>query len=129
MEKVAPSMTWNIDAGDRSSSILHARLRAKYYGAKVITYRPFLLKIMEVQRPARDPSKGAAPIEKDFKLDVGAPSVNPAATCIEDIDPKAIEYARKAIMALAYSTSAFHDVVDSGKQRLLVTNVWGTAHA
>lgn len=123
-------MTWNTETGERSSHILHARLRAKYYGASVITYRPFLLQILEVTRPRSvNYLKSINGVEKDWKPGVGAPPVNRNATSIQDIDPRAIAYAKKGIIALIYSTSALHDVVDCGKQRLLVTNVWGTAHA
>jgi hypothetical protein len=48
IDKFAPNMVWDIQNGEPASDILGARLRAKYYGAQVITYRPFVINILEM---------------------------------------------------------------------------------
>lgn len=116
----APHMTWNMDDGEPADDILGARLRAKYYGAQVITYRPFLLKIL----------KGSAPgdMTNDFIPQVTVPDI-PEDLSIGRIDPPVLEYASKGIRALIHSTRAFHAIGPPWKKRLIVTNIWGTAHA
>jgi len=47
----------------------------------------------------------------------------------EDSDPKIFIYAESCLRALIRSTCAFHNVGDPGQDRLIVTNIWGTAHA
>ena len=126
---VARDMLWEHE-GPPANDILAARLRAKYYGAQVITYRPFLLKILE---RSSDTSKSSSEqiSNEQFKGEIrDVPSVNKHATRLEEFDPKAVEYALSAIRALIRSTTAFHGLMDEEcKPRLIVTNVWGTAHA
>jgi hypothetical protein len=129
ISQVAPRMKWPMDLGEPSPDILHARLRAKYYGARVITYRPFVLKILAVSaQQASSPSDGG--YGNEYKKSINAPHINQDAKSIDDIDTTTIRYAREGILALAHSTEAFHKVVsDIGAERFIVTNVWGTAHA
>lgn len=84
-----------------ADNILAARLRAKYWGSQVITYRPFIKEIFE----------------DSHKIINGQLA----------IDPQVLTYAEKGIRALMESTRAFHNV-DVNK-RLIVTNIFGTAHA
>jgi hypothetical protein len=84
-----------------AEDLLHARFRAKFWGANVITYRPYIENIM------RQSHSGSRP--------EGSP-----------IDPSMIEYAKRGINALINSTEAFHNVKD---RRFVITNVFGTAHA
>ena len=109
MKAVAPSMGWS-DSDPPASDILSARLRAKYYGTENITYRPFLKMVMN--RPSR--------ISQGFADNV--PSQVPE----EVISPKILKYTQLCIKAMENSTRAFHGM---GPGRLIVTNVWGTAHA
>ncbi|KAK3378604.1 hypothetical protein B0H63DRAFT_252269 [Podospora didyma] len=88
--------------------ILSARLRAKYWGAQVITYRPFIRHILESNYISTDEPVGAAPKPEHV------------------ITPEMTEYAVKGIRALVESTRAFHGVAD---KRFIITNVFGTAHA
>jgi len=117
--KWAPLFTWDADKGEPARDILAARLRAKYYGAQVITYRHFVLKILEMS------SKGGEIITEEFKANVSAPVVMDG----KELDFKVIEFARNGIKALIYSTKAFHGLGDPGRDRIVVTNIWGTAHA
>ena len=137
-------MHWEDDDAP-ATEILRARFRAKYYGAKVITYRPFLEKVLEHsstqkarQRAARDSVQESPQLTKSqeefsgetYKKEViGVPTINPDATSFDDNDRRIKDYAIKGIWALIQSTKAFHGLGDPAKQRLIVTNVWGTAHA
>jgi hypothetical protein len=94
---IAPNLKWDEEELP-ATDILGARLRAKFYGAQVITYRKFLLSILQL-----------SPNEK--------------------IKPDVVQYAIRCIKALIKSTMAFHGLGDPGSKRLLVTNIWGTAHA
>jgi len=108
-ERLPPDFRWTKDSS-LAEDILSARLRAKYYGAQVISYRTFLLRILEA-------SGSGFKISEDFIEDVAIS------------DRQNLEYAQKCIDALVNSTTAFHSLGDPGKDRLLVTNIWGTAHA
>ena len=104
---MSTKMGWNPAEGEQANEILRARLRAKFYGAEVITYRHFILKVLE----------------RDSAGDVGG-QIAP-----EYLDPKVLYYMECGFKALIFSTQAFHGLGDPGKDRLIVTNVWGTAHA
>ncbi|KAH8685747.1 hypothetical protein BGZ60DRAFT_365116 [Tricladium varicosporioides] len=122
----AGRLSWT-DADPLATDILGARLRAKYYGAQVITYRNFVLEILK--NSANLNQLPGETISSEFKTGIDVPSINSKATRKEDIDPKALEYAEKCIKALIKSTTAFYGLGDPGKDRLIVTNIWGTAHA
>ncbi|RKF72256.1 putative c6 zinc finger domain-containing protein [Golovinomyces cichoracearum] len=127
----APTMRWVVDQPDPPNDILGARLRAKYYGARVITYRPFVLQVLERSEPAY-PENLQSPVEQisdEYLSEVKAPIVKHDIKAIKDIDPKALEYVRLGLKALINSTTAFHGLGHPGEKRIIVTNVWGTAHA
>ncbi|TAQ83141.1 hypothetical protein B7494_g8535 [Chlorociboria aeruginascens] len=113
-----------IDDGEPAKGILEARLRAKYYGAQVITYRNFLLEIIE--HMGTPPEKSGKQISQDYKSDVKVPQLDKGAKTLDEIEPKVIDYAKKSIEALINSTTAFYGLES---KRLIITNVWGTAHA
>ncbi|KAL2073772.1 hypothetical protein VTL71DRAFT_11098 [Oculimacula yallundae] len=114
----AAKMEWDATRGEPATNILEARLRAKYYGAEVITYRHFVLKLL-----------GSGEIAPPYLDKIEAPMVNSNVTRIEDIDAKVLHYAECGIRALIFSTQAFYGLGYPGRDRLIVTNVWGTAHA
>lgn len=101
IDTIAPTLRWS-ENDPPAKDILRARLQAKFYGAKVITYRRFVLKVFQY-------------------------SDTPNATT--EIEPEVVNYAEKCIHALIKSTTAFHGLGDPGKKRLVVTNIWGTAMA
>jgi hypothetical protein len=103
-----------------AGEILSARLRAKYWGAKVITYRPFVRQILEFnfQKMSNESPMPAS----DFRSGVVVPVIGPN----NDIPPQMIEYAVKGVGALIESTRAFHGLRE---KRYVVTNIFGTAHA
>jgi len=107
---------------DPAIDILSARIRAKLYGAKVILYRTFLLKILEQSKIGAhesDESMGATDVSR----------IDAEAARLSENDPNVLQYAEEAIKALIGSTTAFHGLGDPGSKRLIVTNIWGTAHA
>lgn len=120
-------LKWNEHDPPADNDILDARLRAKQYGAQVITYRPFILKILEFHDGGH--ANGVFPIKMPAGLR-NAPTTalanafyNPS-----ENDPRSaqyLEYAQKGIRALINSTRAFWGM----KGRLIVTNVWGTVTA
>jgi hypothetical protein len=128
---ITKDFKWTED-DEPATDILGARLRAKYYGAKVITYRHFLLKILEQSHNQRAPAAGSANMgfADRFKHIVNnLPQFNANAGNISELDDRAFEYASDFIKALFKSTTAFHNLGDPATTRLIVTNIWGTAHA
>ncbi|KAL2141273.1 hypothetical protein VTI28DRAFT_2645 [Corynascus sepedonium] len=103
-----------------ADEILAARLRAKYWGAQVITYRPFIKDILELnfQKKSNETPMPAS----DFRPGLVVPVIGPN----NDIPPQMMEYAAKGITALIESTRAFHGLKE---KRYIVTNIFGTAHA
>lgn len=106
---VPESYRWTDDS-PLPEDILGARLRAKYWGSQVILYRPFLRSILDGEAQPPYLSGRMNPNEKTI-----------------DCDRRTIENARLAIHALIESTRAFHGIKSS--QRIIITNVFGTAHA
>ena len=104
-----------------ADDILSARLRAKYWGAQVITYRPFVRQILELNFQKTVGNDSPMP-PSDFRSDVSVPVIGPDG----DIPPGMIEYARKGVNALIESTRAFHGLRE---KRFIITNVFGTSHA
>ncbi|KAF9784230.1 hypothetical protein IL306_007814 [Fusarium sp. DS 682] len=127
MHWVAPSFAFREDdppAGD----ILAARLRAKYWGAQVITYRPFIRQILQFSHSIKNhaSSPNFPSVSSEFRQGITAPAIHPKARTHGDIDPQVVELAKKGIKALIESTRAFHGL---GDKRPIITNVFGTAHA
>ncbi|KAI1085180.1 hypothetical protein F5B20DRAFT_132713 [Whalleya microplaca] len=121
---VPPAYRW-AEHDPPANDILAARLRAKYWGSQVILYRPFLKVILENQslpgtmyRDPQPPPHAWA----SMGLNVGnAMNLPPG------LDIRTLYYASLAITALIESTRAFHGM--DSKQRIIITNVFGTAHA
>ncbi|KAI0976382.1 hypothetical protein F4678DRAFT_223723 [Xylaria arbuscula] len=99
---VPPLYHWN-DGDPPTGDILAARLRAKYWDSQVILYRPFLENVLH-QDQLQTPMGWASP-DGDITLNNA---------CL-------------AIQALIESTRAFHRL--EGKQRLIIANIFETAHS
>ena len=124
-----------------ATDILTARFRAKYWGAKVITYRPFIEMILEhsskkrAKKRAQGLQESPQPRQHQefasgrYKTGIDVSRINDNATRLEDLPNPIKDYAKAGIKALINSTTAFHGLGDPTKQRLIVTNVFGTAHA
>lgn len=108
---VPPTIQWD-DKDEPASHINAARLRAKYYGARYIIHRPFLRYALENDIFSNTASTG----------NMGPPlSIGP-------FEKAQIEKSCKiCVEAAIRSTIAFDRVMD--KERLIVTNIFGTAHA
>lgn len=126
MQWVAKSFAFG-EEDPPADDILAARLRAKYWGAQVITYRPFIRQILRWSDNIRNhPSSPNMQPVSEFRPGVTAPVIDPAAKSPKEIEPIIIEYAKRGIKALIESTRAFHGL---GPERPIITNVFGTAHA
>lgn len=128
MHWVAPSFAFKEEESP-ADNILAARLRAKYWGAQVITYRPFIRQILQFSHSIKNhPSSPNFPlVNSEFRQEVIAPVIHPNTRTHGEIDPEVVELAKKGIKALIESTRAFHGLEDQG--RPIITNVFGTAHA
>jgi hypothetical protein len=98
--QLSPNLDWQ-DGELPSDDILEARLRAKMYGAQVITYRHYLRMVLNNK-------------------------YSESGVADKDISAHIMDLAIKCIRAMFYSTQAFWGMKDD---RLIVTNVWGTSHA
>lgn len=127
MHWVAPSFAFKEDDAP-AEDLLSARLRAKYWGAQVITYRPFVRQLLHFSHSVKNhPSSPNFPtVSSEFRQDVIAPTIHPKTRTHGDIDPRVVELASKGIKALIESTRAFHRL---GHERPIITNIFGTAHA
>lgn len=94
-----------------SDDILHARFRAKFWGANVITYRPSIQYILDLSYRRAHPEE--------------YPGYHP--DMVQDVSFKIVlDNACKGLGALKHSTQAFHGLHD---KRFIITNPFGTAHA
>ncbi|OTB00677.1 hypothetical protein M426DRAFT_15268 [Hypoxylon sp. CI-4A] len=113
---VPGSYRWN-DNDPPANDILGARLRAKYWGSQVILYRPFLRAILEREPWPYSNAAGSPDDQTPGEMD----------EIPRNIDHRVLHYAGLAIHALVESTRAFHGIPST--QRIIITNVFGTAHA
>ncbi|KAG8674026.1 hypothetical protein FPOAC2_07441 [Fusarium poae] len=111
-----------------ADDILAARLRAKYWGAQVIAYRPFIRQILQFSHSIKNhaSSPNFPSVSSEFRHNITAPAIRPKARTHGYIDTQVVELAEKGIKALIESTRAFHGL---GDKRPIITNVFGTAHA
>lgn len=117
-----PPLAWE-DDDQLPTDINHARLRAKYYGAMCIVHRPFLKVALDNKLVAisRSPSQRAKhPRRPD---DMPPPSATQHLP-VQEI----LESAEICINSAIHSTIAFDGIINAGR-RLVVTNIFGTAHA
>jgi hypothetical protein len=116
------SMSWNLK-DPPPTNILHARLRAKYWGARYLINRPFLDYILHIKpQPtlivdeAASDSHRKSRCEAEFHL----------FRAISEMSEEEIQTGyQTCIEAAEKSTIAFDNVLG----RLVVTNIHGTAHA
>ncbi len=123
---------WDWDDNDHlTPNINIARMRGKYYGAKYIIFRPTLryalLQAMNGPRTKR-PSESPAGHQGSEETSPAISNLNithPQGKEIAFIKPEQLEGSRKCIEAAIRSTTSFDNV----PRRLIVTNIFGTAHA
>ena len=138
--KMLGDWDWD-DDNYESPNINMARMRAKYYGAKYIIHRPILQYLL------RNSSFQTASIKHSDSPHVQADSsslslvqhggsrsslgqrldeiLSPGRNAYSSLERDLIPYAQKCVKAAIRSTTAF----DSVPSRLIVTNIFGTAHA
>jgi hypothetical protein len=104
-----------------ASDILSARIRAKFWGANVITYRPSIKTVLDHNRSPKESEQAIPHKDAGGWVLGGNGARNPS-----DIDTVVFDNARKGIDAAIKSTMAFHGLED---KRFIITNVFGTAHA
>lgn len=109
-----------------SQDILAARLRAKYYGARYIATRPYLDYALHVMPRIKDGRSRLEDIAVDAKghLRASALALFRAIATLNEHDIKS--RARKCVLSAIKSTTSLDE---AGKDRLVVTNIMGTAHA
>jgi hypothetical protein len=112
------------EADPPASDILSARLRAKYWGSQVIVHRNFIDMILHSESIPKHIFDSALPPREQWVMH----GIQLEGCIIPpNIDPRALNYARVGINALVESTRAFHGL--DPRNRLLVTNIFTTAHA
>ena len=129
-------LRWN-DKDPPDPNINVARLRAKYYGARYIIHRPFLEFALHSTKLRDSLDRHIGSLRR---TDIGSPSL-PKSTMPppsreqyrerfgrEDQVKEILRSAEQCIEAAVLSTEAF-DGVRREAGRLIVTNIFGTAHA
>lgn len=132
LQKALSDMTWvppmfQFKENDPpANDILGARMRAKYWGAEVITCRPFIKQIVNFNfRGGKDGHDAHKLTHGDFSQAYSLPPFEEGRKLA--VVPDSVRcYVNRGITALIQSTKAFHGIEDS---RFIITNVWGTAHA
>lgn len=117
-----PKLQWK-DEEQPSAEINDARLRAKYYGAVYIVHRPFLRQVLDQEM---------GPLENQSPRSDSHPgTMAPPALARWGSDEKAmhdiLQSAKICVGAAIQSTVAFDNIIE--RKRLIVTNIFGTAHA
>jgi hypothetical protein len=129
---------WN-DNNHQSEKINVARMRAKYYGAKYIIHRPILYYALRAAAPptpstkySDSPDTGAAfasPVHHAYSPSGRGRRVSemgpPERSAGVKLDDTIISGSKECVEAAIRSTTAF----DKVPRRLIVTNIFGTAHA
>ena len=134
--RLGPELAWS-DAAPPPGDINRARLRAKYYGAKYIIHRPFLYLALEyygdlgferadVREPVRERFRAFERDRDRFEL-VSSLNEFEGTAFVHERAFQVLMSCRICIDAAMRSTEAF-DGIWPGR-RLVVTNIFGTAHA
>ncbi len=125
--QLPPGLRWD-DVDPPATNILDARLRAKYWGAKYVANRPFLDYALHIMGLAAEDH----PIEQIAKDSNGRSREKAEIHLFKAIksmgETQIWEASRRCIDAAMQSTIAF-DGIEGPNNRLIVTNIHGTAHA
>ena len=117
-----PPLAWE-DDDQLPTDINHARLRAKFYGAMCIVHRPFLKVALDNKLDATSRS----PVQQGRYTRRPDDMPPPSATQHLPVS-EILESAEICIQSAIQSTLAFDGIINAGR-RLVVTNIFGTAHA
>ena len=133
-----PWLRWD-DNDEPATDINDARLRAKYYGALYIIHRPFLRHVLDremVPQGTDSPQSDVLKIALNKPLAFAAQSHERSRTAMPpprsasaetSIEAEILHSAKICVKAAMRSTVAFDNILPH--QRLIVTNIFGTAHA
>ena len=123
---------WDWDDDDHEDPNINvARMRGKYYGGKYIIWRPTLRHALDQALSGpRTKRPSESPVGFSHGSEVTSPSIsnlNTSQPFRKDtpIRPEVLEGSRKCVEAAIRSTTCF----DKVPRRLVVTNIFGTAHA
>lgn len=127
-------LQWS-DDDPPSRDINDARLRAKFYGAQYIIHRPFLrhaldneIQIQNVRSPKSDAFRGSRAVYSSQVNEGRTGTMAPPRPNIDkDAQTDILHSAKTCVNAAMQSTTAFDNIIDH--KRLIVTNIFGTAHA
>lgn len=117
-----PELEWD-DSHDPSTDINAARLRGKFYGAKYIIHRPFLRYALENDYFGDTDPPNSISQSQGRRGSVMPPPDTAAQTTRSEI----LKSCETCIEAARQSTIAFDGILSH--RRLIVTNIFGTAHA
>lgn len=140
-KQLGPRWNWDDDHHE-SPNINEARMRGKYYGAKYIIHRPALQYALNHRLPSTEafawsgePTPHLPINSHNCTVSSATPPIQPANSALpqaadssrllENLDPSVIRAAKTCISAAIRSTTVF----DGVPGRLIVTNIFGTAHA
>lgn len=115
------------DEDPPAQDINDARLRAKFYGAQYIIHRPFLRLTLDNEVADRD---AMSPLNNTFtplNERRTAPMAPPGVDFDRDVPADILRSAQICVGAAMRSTTAFDNIIQH--RRLVVTNIFGTAHA
>lgn len=123
-EGLPPKLQWD-DADPPAADILNARLRAKYWGARYVINRPFLDYALHIMPHIQD-GKSVEEVATDVHGNPRDKAEVHLFKAIKLMNEKEIWAAvKRCIDAAMQSTVALDGVPD----RLIMTNIHGTAHA
>lgn len=118
------TMKW-ADEDRPAADILNARLRAKYWGARYIVNRPFLDYALHIM-PQAKAGKSVRDVARDARNNTRDEAELHLFEAIAGLsDSEVFQACKRCVFAAIQSTEAFDGVPD----RLIVTNIHGTAHA
>ncbi|KAK8154681.1 hypothetical protein IWX90DRAFT_392654 [Phyllosticta citrichinensis] len=126
-DTVPPWMRWD-DADEPATDMNMARMRAKYYGARYIIARPILHFAIHCNpAPAFLMKKyGYTETDESDEPDPTEPLISDDTTKVSWY--KVVRACKRCVDSAVQSTIAF-DGIQNENMRLIVTNIFGTAHA
>ncbi|EMC95763.1 hypothetical protein BAUCODRAFT_123059 [Baudoinia panamericana UAMH 10762] len=122
-----PALRWE-DSDPPAADILSARLRAKYWGAAYIVNRPFLDYALHIMSHSKDPVTNAS--VRDVAKDIhGNPRDEADIHLFQAIEGMGEDEVWQASMRCVSAAMQSTIALDGVPDRLIVTNIHGTAHA
>jgi hypothetical protein len=125
-ELLPPQLQWRED-DPPALDINDARLRAKFYGAQYIIHRPFLRLVLDrevLDRETKSPPHNSFTPLNERHSGLMAP---PRPNIDREVPADIYRSAQICVKAAMHSTTAFDSIINH--RRLVVTNIFGTAHA